>query len=87
MSDNGQPAQGHSAAVIDEQLPAASDREPLSANAHLATEKLSGVRRTLQEHPWKAVIGLIAAVAVLLSAGYFISARSVVYRRPDRSCR
>ena len=72
MSDNGQPARGHSAAVIDEQVPAASDRELLPSGADKSTDKLSGVRRTLQEHPWKAVIGVIAAVAVLLSAGYFI---------------
>jgi membrane fusion protein (multidrug efflux system) len=72
MSDKGQPARGHFTVVIDEQMPTASDRELLPSGADKPTDKLSGVRRTLQEHPWKAVIGLIAAVAVLPSAGYFI---------------
>jgi len=72
MSDNSQPAEGHFAAVIDEDIPAASDRELLPAGADTATGKLRGVRRAFQEHPWKAVLGTIAAMAILLSAGYFL---------------
>jgi membrane fusion protein, multidrug efflux system len=72
MSNNGQPEDGHFAAVIEEDIPDASDREPLPAGAGTATGKLSGVRRAFEEHPWKAVLGIIAAVAVLLGAGYFL---------------
>src|SRR5580692_6313768 len=72
MSDNSQPAEGHFAGVIGEQIPAASDREFLPAGAHNAAGKRSGVRRAFQEQPWKVVLGIIAAAAVLLGAGYFI---------------
>ena len=82
MSNNGQPAQKHFAAVIDEDIPAVSDREPLPASADAATEKLSGVRRAVQEHPWKAVLGIIAAMAILLGAGYFLR-KAFVYEGTD----
>ena len=72
MSDNGQQAAKHFAAVIEEDLPDVSDLEPLPAGVDTATGKLSGVRSAFQEHPWKGVLGVIAAVAVLLGAGYFL---------------
>ena len=37
MSDNTHPAQGHFAAVIDEQMPAASERELLPAGRFRST--------------------------------------------------
>jgi membrane fusion protein (multidrug efflux system) len=40
------------------------------------------VRRAFQEHPWKAVLGIIAAVAVLLGAGYFLR-NAFVYEGTD----
>ncbi len=82
MSSNGQPAQKHFAAVIDEDISAVSDREPLPASSDTATEKLSGVRRVFQEHPWKAVLGIIAAIAVLLAAAYFLRS-AFVYEGTD----
>jgi membrane fusion protein (multidrug efflux system) len=72
MSENSQPAEGHSAGMIDEQIPAVSDRDLLPAGADNAIGKLSGVRRAFQEQSWKAVLGIIAAATVLLGAGYFI---------------
>src|ERR1700688_3435823 len=81
MSDNGQPADEHFAAVIEEDIPDASDREPLPAGAGTATGRLS-VRRAFQEHPWKAVLGIIAAMAVLLGAGYFLR-NAFVYEGTD----
>jgi membrane fusion protein (multidrug efflux system) len=72
MSDDSQTAEGHFAGVIDEQIPAASDRELPPNDAENGTRKLSGVRHKFQERAWKAVLGIIAAAAVLLGAGYFI---------------
>ena len=82
MSDNSQPAEGHFAAVIDEQKPAASDRELLPAGADDATGKLNGLRCVFQEHPWKAVLGIITAAGVLIGAGYFIG-NAFVYEGTD----
>jgi membrane fusion protein (multidrug efflux system) len=70
MSDNSQPVD--CTAVIDEQIPARSDRERLPAGANTATGKLSGARRGFEDHPWQAVLGIIAAAGILLGAGYFI---------------
>jgi membrane fusion protein (multidrug efflux system) len=72
MSDNSQPAEGHFAVAIDEQIRAASDRELLSADANNGTGRLSVVRRVFQEHPWKAILAIIALAGVLLGGGYFI---------------
>ena len=82
MSNNGQRAERHFAAVIEEDIPDASDREPLPAGADTTTGKLSGVRRAFQEHPWKTVLGVIAAMAVLLGAGYFLR-NAFVYEGTD----
>jgi membrane fusion protein (multidrug efflux system) len=72
MSDNSQSAEGHFAVAIDEQIRSASDRELLSAGANNGTGRLSVVRRVFQEHPWKAILAIIALAGVLLGAGYFI---------------
>jgi len=72
MSDNSQPAHGHFTAVIDEQTPAGFDRELLPGGVDKPTRELSALRRTFQEHPWTAILGISVALAVLLGVGYFI---------------
>jgi len=72
MSDNGQPAQEHFTTVIDEQMPAGSDRELLPGGIDKPTGKLSALRRKCQKHPWTAIFGISVALAVLLGVGYFI---------------
>jgi membrane fusion protein, multidrug efflux system len=84
MSDNTQPAQGHFAAVIDEQMPAAADRELLPAGTDSTTGELSSVRRAFQAHPWKGILGIFAAIVILLGAGYFLR-NAFVYEGTDDS--
>ena len=82
MSNNGQPPERRSASVIEEDIPDASDRELLPAGADTATGKTSGVRRAFQEHPWKAILGIITLAGILLGAGYFIR-NAFVYEGTD----
>jgi len=82
MSNNGQPAERRSASVIEEDIPDASDRELLPSGADTATGKLSGVRRAFQEHPWKAILGIITLGGILLGAGYFVR-NAFVYEGTD----
>jgi membrane fusion protein, multidrug efflux system len=82
MSDNGQPAERHSASAIEEYIPDASNRELLPAGPDTATRELSGVRRAFQEHPWRAILGIITLAGILLGAGYFIR-NAFIYEATD----
>jgi membrane fusion protein, multidrug efflux system len=82
MSNNTQPGRGHSAAVIDEQIPATKECELVSGSDDKANGKFSGVHGRFQQHPWKAILVIIAAAAVLLGAGYFIR-NALVYEGTD----
>ncbi len=48
----------HSATVIEEQMPAAAERELVTSDTDKETRKPSGARRIFQKHPWKAILGL-----------------------------
>jgi len=50
-----------SAAVIEEQMPAAAKRELVTSDTDKETRKPSGARRIFQEHPRKAILGLKVA--------------------------
>jgi hypothetical protein len=48
----------HPAVVVEEQMPAAAERELVTSDTDKETRKPSGARRIFQEHPWKAIFGL-----------------------------
>ncbi len=48
----------HPAVVVEEQMPAAAERELVTSDTDKETRKPSGARRIFQKHPWKAILGL-----------------------------
>jgi membrane fusion protein, multidrug efflux system len=71
-----------SAAVIEEQTPAGAEREIATSDTDKETRKVSRAHRVFQEHPWKAILGLIVSAAVLLGTGYFIR-NALLYESTD----
>jgi membrane fusion protein, multidrug efflux system len=70
--NNGDSSRKHSAAVTEESTPSGMQPEMPVSDAEKGRTKVSQARRALQDHPRKALAGLIILLAVVLGVGYFI---------------
>src|SRR6266481_3604234 len=71
-ANNGGSSRKHPAVVTEEGSSSGMQSEMPVSDAENGRTKVSQARRTLQDHPRKALAGLIIVLAVVLGVGYFI---------------